>query len=270
MTSHPLAGLPSQSAKPGLQLTNRHAPPEQSLVAFARLHVRPHAPQCAAVVCVLTSQPSAGSMLQSAKPAAHNAMPHTPAVHPAVAFAMLMQPRPHMPQFMTLVCVLVSQPSVASMLQSPNPGAHAPTVHTPIAHADVPFAAMQRFAQRPQFSPLTRRSTSQPSAALLLQSANPGLQVNPHVPVVQTGTALGGVGHRLPQRPQCVSESCVLVSQPLRTSMSQSPKLPEQRPTAHRPIVQVGSALGTMHCVPHIPQFAVFARKSMQASVQQV
>jgi hypothetical protein len=74
----------------------------------------------------------------------------------------------------------------------------------------------------------------------------------------------------LPQRPQCAAAVCVSVSQPLAALLSQSPKLPEQRPTAQRPIVHVGSALATVQPIPQPPQLAALLCVSMHASVQHV
>ncbi len=49
----------------------------------------PHTPQLLPSVCVFTSQPSIGLVLQSAKPVAHALMVHAPPVHVDVALARL-------------------------------------------------------------------------------------------------------------------------------------------------------------------------------------
>ena len=71
LISHPFAGLPSQSAKPALQVYWQ-LPSEQPvavMLAGAReAQFAPHAPQFERSVFVLTSQPSACPPLQSAKP----------------------------------------------------------------------------------------------------------------------------------------------------------------------------------------------------------
>ena len=86
-------------------------------VAFVTLQMCVHVPHDAAVVCVLTSQPSAGLPLQSAKPGLQVAMAHAPVLHAAVAFGRL-QACPQVPQFARLVPRFVSQPSEACVLQS--------------------------------------------------------------------------------------------------------------------------------------------------------
>jgi hypothetical protein len=58
-TSHPLVrALPSQFANPALHAI-KHDPRLQLAVPFAVLHAWLQPPQCATVVCVLTSQPLA-------------------------------------------------------------------------------------------------------------------------------------------------------------------------------------------------------------------
>ncbi len=267
LTSQPLTGLPSQSANPGLHLANRHAPSAQSLTALAKLQTRPHMPQLLASPRMLTSHPSIKLRLQSAKPALQ-VPPHMPPTQVALPLATIGHIRPHIPQLLVSVVRLVSQPSPTLLLQSPNPGPHIAMVHAPPTHAALPLTDMHAFAQRPQLAALVRRSTSQPSAGLLLQSAKLGLQVNPHILIVHVAVALGGLGQGFPQRPQLVTSVRRSVSQPLAAFMSQSPKPPEQRPTAQRPIVQEGSALGTMHTVPHAPQLAVLFCVSTHASMQ--
>jgi hypothetical protein len=68
--SQPLVGLSSQLPNPAVQAATPHCPIAQTAVALGGLQVRPHAPQCAVLVRVSTSQPLPGSLSQSAKPAA--------------------------------------------------------------------------------------------------------------------------------------------------------------------------------------------------------
>jgi hypothetical protein len=56
LVSHPLFGLPSQSAVPAEQLGS-HTPATQAVVPFAFVHVTPHAPQLPVLVFVFVSQP---------------------------------------------------------------------------------------------------------------------------------------------------------------------------------------------------------------------
>ena len=62
------AGRPLQSAKPALQVAICTTPPLQAGVPLATAQALPQPPQLAASLLVLTSQPSAGLPLQSAKP----------------------------------------------------------------------------------------------------------------------------------------------------------------------------------------------------------
>ena len=69
LISHPLAGLPSQSAKPALQLywqAPREHPVALMLVGASAAQSVPHPPQFATSVLMLISQPSARPPVQSA------------------------------------------------------------------------------------------------------------------------------------------------------------------------------------------------------------
>jgi hypothetical protein len=74
--------------------------------------------------------------------------------------------------------------------------------HAPEAHIAVPPVALQTAPQRPQFDVELCVFTSHPSAALMLQSAKPALQVNPHAPAAQVDVALARAGHAVPHAPQ--------------------------------------------------------------------
>src|SRR5262249_46912707 len=108
--SQPSGLMPLRSANPGLQLVTVQVDPTHVGVPFGAVHTFPQLPQFEAFVDVFTSQPSATRPSQLANGALHDAMAHDPAVHAAVPFATE-QAVPHAPQFATLVCVLVSQPS---------------------------------------------------------------------------------------------------------------------------------------------------------------
>ena len=84
----------------------------------------PQPPQCAVVLRVSTSQPSAALPLQSAKPVLQLATRHTPASHAATPLGAS-QRVPQLPQRVTVVRVSVSQPLVASPSQSAKPVLHA-------------------------------------------------------------------------------------------------------------------------------------------------
>lgn len=85
LISQPLPGFPSQSTKPVLQALIAHADALQTAVAFCKTHLFPQLMQLATSLVVLTSQPSPAILLQSAYPAAQDAMAHIDDVHVAVA-----------------------------------------------------------------------------------------------------------------------------------------------------------------------------------------
>jgi hypothetical protein len=122
-----------------------------------------------------TSHPSLATPLQSAKPAAQ-VKPHAPAAQVGVALAREGQTLPHIPQPVTLVAVLVSQPLAASPSQLPKPVLQAPTPHAPAVHVAVPLAVTQARSQAPQCAGALRVSTSQPLEATPSQSAKPSSQ----------------------------------------------------------------------------------------------
>ena len=114
LISQPLESVLSQFWKPALQDEMRQTPVEQVAVALARLHVVPQAPQLVSVR-VSVSQPSAGSPLQLAQPAAHVGT-QAPFVHVVVPWA-LVHAVPQLPQYAVLLVRFVSQPAAA--VQSP-------------------------------------------------------------------------------------------------------------------------------------------------------
>jgi hypothetical protein len=146
---------------------------------------------------------------------------------------------------------------------------HIPIVQRPIEHAAVALGRRHALPHAPQLAALVPVSTSQPSSARRLQSAKPGLQVYPHVPVARShvGAAFGGTGQALPQRPQFVTDRSSS-SQPLASLPSQLPKGSVHEPTAHIPLRHAGVALGRRHTVPHAPQLPSFVRTSTQVAPQ--
>ena len=98
LTSQPLAGFPSQSAKPGVQLVV-HVPLVQAKLWLAPAEqTLPQAPQFLSSVLVFTSQPVLAARSQSRKPGLHAPMPQRPPVQPGVAFAGAKQLLPQRPQ----------------------------------------------------------------------------------------------------------------------------------------------------------------------------
>ena len=168
--SQPLARLPSQSPRPDVHIVSVHVPAVHEADAPANMHALPHIPQCDVLVPRFTSQPLAGFVSQSAKPALQLATAQRPVAHAAVAFGRL-QAVPHVPQFVAELVTSTSQPLAALMSQSPRPVAHAATPQRPIAHAAVALGRLQRIPQPAQWFASLWRLTSQPLEASMSQSA---------------------------------------------------------------------------------------------------
>ena len=76
----------------------------------------------------------------------------------------------------------------------------------PAAQRGVAFASTHALAQLPHREGSVLRFTSQPSAAMLLQSAKPLLQVNPQIAPSQLEVALAYVGHAVHEPPHVATE----------------------------------------------------------------
>jgi hypothetical protein len=178
LVSQPSALAPLQLPKPTLHAAMPHTPAEHEAVPLAMEHTFPQRPQLATVVLRFTSQPSLTTPLQSANPALHMPMPHTPPVQLAVALGGFAQRRAHAPQLFTSVLIDTSQPFAALRSQSSVPARHEPMPHTPMRHCALPLGGSgQRLLQRPQWLRSEVIATSQPSAGDMLQLAKPSLQV---------------------------------------------------------------------------------------------
>jgi len=128
LVSQPLAALPSQLAKPALQLATVQAPAMQAAVPLGAEQTVPQAPQLFRSVCSFTQTP-----LQRVKPDWHAVGVHAPAVHACP----LGQAVPQVPQLLGSVCSLTQTPlhSVWPALQPP-PAPQAPAVQgCPLAQA---------------------------------------------------------------------------------------------------------------------------------------
>jgi hypothetical protein len=163
-TSQPLAGLPSQSAKPALQATSQVDDAQVAVALAPPGHARPHTPQCETLARTSTSQPLAAVPSQSPKPAAQRRA-HAPAEHTPVALGPPAQARPQAPQLPASVPRNTSHPLAGLVSQSAKP-------------------ASQVNPQRP---------AAQVRAAL----ATAG-QALPHAP--QSVTSLWRLAHAAPQR----------------------------------------------------------------------
>src|SRR5262249_21179061 len=105
------------------------------------------------------------------------------------------------PQFFTSTATWVSQPSIGSLVQWSQPKPHAETKQ-PSAQPATALANEHFMAQAVQLSTSWWRLLSQPSAAFMLQSPQPGSQVGArHPPAMQVDEAWGPA-QALPQAPQ--------------------------------------------------------------------
>jgi hypothetical protein len=105
-------------------------------------------------------------------------------------------------------------------------------------------------------------SASQPLLVFPSQSAVPGPHTLPHTLAAQVATALGRVGHALPQDPQWAGVLRVSTSQPLLATPSQSAK-PAAQVNLQAAATHAGVALARAgHTVPHAPQWVALDRVS--------
>lgn len=114
--SQPFVPKPSQLPKFALQAIE-HAPRAQLGVPLLLLHVVPHAPQFATLICVFTSQPFAASPSQLPNPELQVPRAQLPDAHDSAALARS-QTAPQVPQ-LDRVVRLVSQPLAALPSQLP-------------------------------------------------------------------------------------------------------------------------------------------------------
>ena len=197
--SHPFAALPSQSPNPGSHAIWQF-PPEQVGLPLDALHTRPQVPQLVGSVPVATSHPVAYERSQLENPVLQVPIAQVVPRHEGVPF-WATQTVPHPPQFWTLFVNAVSQPSVRSASQLPNPAAHV-MLQTPDVQKEKPFVESHPRPQPPQFLALVSVFVSQPLAMLPSQSANGGRHDEiVHAPVVQLVFAFGRT-HTSPQAPQ--------------------------------------------------------------------
>ena len=129
--SQPVATLRSQSPNPALQAM-AHEPARHAGVPLVLSHTDPQAPQCSSLAVVSTSQPFPESASQSPNPGSQDVMVQVPVVQVVFALARL-HATPQAPQSLGVVRDF-SQPSVATPLQFPHPGSHAPIWQTPPKH----------------------------------------------------------------------------------------------------------------------------------------
>jgi hypothetical protein len=251
--SQPLASIPSQLPKPMLHITSEHLPALHDAVALFREQGTPHAPQCNNDVLVSVSQPLPAIMSQFPRPALQ-VNPQVDAAQVGAAPITGGHAFMHVPQCETDVRVSTSHPSEAFALQSPKPvlqvNPQVPALQVVAALA----APAQVRPHIPQCVVELLRLVSQPLAAFPSQSPKPELQRNEQTPPLHSGVALAGVGHALPQRPQCAVAVRMFASQPLPAIPSQLSK-PKLHVKPQVPAAHVGTALaGIGQAFPQRPQ----------------
>jgi hypothetical protein len=123
LTSQPLLGSESQSAKPVLQPVIMHSLLAHAAVAFGKLQPLPHAPQFATDDLTSTSHPSSGTPLQSAKPVLH--AEHVPSVP---------QPRPGNVQSVSVQHVRQADVQHSSPAPHPAVELQCPAEHRSVVH----------------------------------------------------------------------------------------------------------------------------------------
>ena len=214
--SQPLAGLPSQLAKPLLQ-AGAQVPLAQATLPFGLLHAMPQPPQWLVLELVFVSQPLLALPSQLPEPALQLGV-QLPPMQAVVPFGLL-HVVPHAPQLPALVVRLVSQPLLAMPSQLPQPGAQLGT-QLPAVQVVVPCGLVHESPHEPQLATLFVRFVSQPLLPLPSQLPKPGKHAGMHAPPVHIVEPFGLMHGRL-QPPQLFTLFWTLVSQPL-------PELPSQ------------------------------------------
>jgi hypothetical protein len=251
--SHPFERLLSQLPKPGSQAIEQ-APSEQLAVPFALLHALPQLPQFAMLEFVFTSHPLVDTPSQFANPDVQVPSVHVPDGQDSAAFGRL-QVAPHAPQFVSVLSD-VSQPFAESPSQSPRPGLHVETPHTPETQFGVPPAGGHTLLHRPQLLMFVLMFVSQPFAGLPSQFPEPALHVGTQTPPVHAVVPFTAL-QVAPHRPQLV---VVLsgVSHPSTGSPLQSPH-PAAHTGAQVPATHDVVPCAFVHALPHAPQLPVVA-----------
>ena len=147
-------------------------------------------------------------------------IPQAPAVQLGVPLAEL-HAVAQVPQWVTSVPVLTSQPLTASPSQLAKP-AEQVMPQAPAAQEEVPLLVEHAAPQAPQWAAVVSVLVSQPLAALLSQLPQPALHAIWQVELEQDAVPWVAL-QALPQPPQLPADVARLASQPLRGLPSQSP-----------------------------------------------
>ena len=257
--SQPSAAFRLQSACGGVHASPEQVPLEQPWVPPTTLQAWPHMPQLFGSLDVLTSQPLAGFKSQSANPVLQVGLEHTPLEHVSVPPAVL-HACPHVPQFFGSLDVSTSQPFEATPSQFANGAVHVGIEQAEATQLSLPPLWLHLLPQAPQLAAFVERLTSQPSAALMSQSALGGLHVSTHALLVQVSVPPVAVQVFL-HVPQLFMSLVKLTSHPLEASPSQSAKPALHAVSVHvrtpATLVQASVAWLVLHDVLQSPQWLV-------------
>jgi len=203
-----------------------HVPPQSCMPAghaqAAFWHVlppvhtfaEPQPPQWFGSLVVLTSQPFATSMSQSAKPALHDAMAQLELLQTGVALGVV-HALPQVPQLLRSLVVWISQPFDATLSQSAKPALHEPMAHIELLQAAVALGSVHTLLHVPQLlGSLVVLTHEVPLQSVGVAAGQPDTHIEDEhngVPPV----------HALWQSPQLVARAR-FVSQPFATIPSQS------------------------------------------------
>lgn len=241
--------LPTMHRVGGWRPPSRH--PHEPCEQDVPLQTRPQTPQFELLVLRLTSHPSAGLLLQSAKPALQ-VKPQLPAEQVVTAFARAGHTLPHAPHALVFVVRSVSQPLLAVLSQLPKP-AWQVKPQVPLAQLVRALAlAGHTFAQAPQLLTSVAGVTHCPP-----QTVCPLPQTPAHWPAAQTWP----VGHEVPQVPQLLGSVCVLTQRPEQADW------PVGQSRTHAPFEQIWLLPQTR---PQAPQLLRSAFRSRHTPLQSV
>ena len=206
----------------------------------------PQPPQWFGSLVVLTSQPFATSMSQSAKPVLHELMAQLELLQTGVALGVV-HALPQVPQLLRSLAVWISQPFEATWSQSAKPALHDPMAQLELLQVAVALGSVHTVLQAPQLlGSLVVLTHDVPLQSVGVIVGQPDTHVEDEhngVPPV----------HALWQSPQ-VAARVRLVSQPFATFPSQSLKPALHEAMVQTPALQPAVAWARLHTLPHRPQ----------------
>jgi hypothetical protein len=160
----------------------------------------------------------------------------------------------HWPQCRLDVFVLVSQPVIALLSQSPNPTSHT-VEHWELVHCGVPFTLLHAIGQLPQCDGSVLVFVSHPLPTFPSQFPNPLTHAIAQAPAEQLAVPFT-VLHSMSQPEQFVASPYTSVSHPLAALPSQS-AMPSAQDTPQTPPEHAASPPPWMvHTASHSPQCA--------------